>query len=731
MLKKMFRFITIIIGISILFLLVILIQENILAKKIIEENYQKMSEKLSNLVENCRFQELIILASKNQITQEQKELLKNKFVRLVESSYYPDSPLIIYDAEKQRLHSLNGNLYIHKEKIKKTLTNINNSEPQDTNSDIVRQTTLKLNNENYILAIASYKSWGLVFASFKNRRNLLKNIQGIFPSLMLIFALYFVILSVVIYFAINKLFKTREIALINQSTIEARIKNELNITTNLLEQERTKLSLLEKELRGLENQVNDLEKEIVDKNKIMSDKNKLIDMQNAEIDRLKDRLEAKKYEIIKKEDEFKTKKEELERANEELWNKNEALIDLTDQITEQNSQINKIRKESEKKNQELEKANEELWDKNNALIDLTDQITEQNSQINKIRKELEKKNIEMEEANIRIKSASESKSKFMANISHEIRTPINAINGLASQLIFGFFEKDEELTLLLEKAIGILKTFVSRTQKDKEAIQTLVNKYELMLKVILEGRVLEEYLCEDFDYVIEKLPQKRNRDIKSKLDLKSLNVEMFNLIQKQEEETIQAYRYIKSGGEYLLNLINMILNFSKVDAGKLDINFSPVHIRQLISSIMVDVFHYAKSKNKDEKLTLEHSISEDVPEIIILDKMYIKQILLNLLSNAVKFSDEGLINLQISKKNDDIHFVVSDEGIGIKEDELRKLFKEFGRTDSAKDIEGTGLGLAFSKLLVEKHGGTISVESEFGKGSTFGFSIPLNIRQNG
>jgi two-component system CheB/CheR fusion protein len=188
--------------------------------------------------------------------------------------------------------------------------------------------------------------------------------------------------------------------------------------------------------------------------------------------------------------------------------------------------------------------------------------------------------------------------------------------------------------------------------------------------------------------------------------------------------------YILKAGRHLLSLINDILDLSKVESGKMELDVETVSLRDLLDASLVMQREKALRHGikLDLKIEPEHSI------MIEADERKLKQILFNLLSNAVKFTaDDGQVQVLLKEINgaQDIEISIRDTGIGIKQEDLPKLFQEFSQLSSAYDkkYEGTGLGLALTKKLVDLHGGRIWAESEFGKGSLFAFVIPVKQRR--
>nr|MCR5608922.1 response regulator [Lachnospiraceae bacterium] len=186
---------------------------------------------------------------------------------------------------------------------------------------------------------------------------------------------------------------------------------------------------------------------------------------------------------------------------------------------------------------------------------------------------------------------------------------------------------------------------------------------------------------------------------------------------------------ILSASNNLLTIINDILDFSKIESGKMDIICSNYSLSDVISDL--NNMFMLKVSEKNVKLSIE--VDKDVPDNLYGDDKRLRQILINLLSNAVKFTSEGQIKLTISKEMEDDKTVlivsVSDTGMGIKEDDLSKLFESFQRVDMQKNrnIEGTGLGLVICKTLLELMGGCIWADSEYGKGSVFTFRLPQTV----
>jgi signal transduction histidine kinase len=194
---------------------------------------------------------------------------------------------------------------------------------------------------------------------------------------------------------------------------------------------------------------------------------------------------------------------------------------------------------------------------------------------------------------------------------------------------------------------------------------------------------------------------------------------MFGEVNEKQAEYLQD---ILSSGRHLLSLINDILDLSKVEAGRLELELASFNLPTALDNALTLV----RERATRHGITLTQHVDPGVGEIIA-DERKVKQILLNLLSNAVKFTPEGgRVGLTATAAEGVITIAVSDTGIGIAPADLATIFEEFrqvGRDDARKQ-EGTGLGLTLAKKFVELHGGRIWVQSEVGQGSTFTFTLP-------
>ena len=190
------------------------------------------------------------------------------------------------------------------------------------------------------------------------------------------------------------------------------------------------------------------------------------------------------------------------------------------------------------------------------------------------------------------------------------------------------------------------------------------------------------------------------------------------LSQEEDPELRESYtNLIKANNELLLNLVNDVLDISKIESDMLTFTYADTHL----PSVMHDVYQTMQFRMPEHVIL----ISDPCPEIILnVDKNRMMQILINLLTNAAKYTEKGSIRFGYGIQEDFVRFYVTDTGSGIPESELENIFGRFVQLKGNK--QGIGLGLAICKGLVTKMGGTISVTSKAGKGSTFSFTLPLH-----
>jgi signal transduction histidine kinase len=215
-----------------------------------------------------------------------------------------------------------------------------------------------------------------------------------------------------------------------------------------------------------------------------------------------------------------------------------------------------------------------------------------------------------------------------------------------------------------------------------------------------------------------------SHELKTPLALIRLFSETLELGRVQTEEKVQEYyRVINKESRRLTQLINNILDFSRIEAGKKEYRFAPTDLSKIVS----EVIESYRFQTEQHGFTLDVELAEDTPEVVV-DKEAISQALLNLLNNAIKYSrQEKAIRVELKPEGDHVLLSVADRGIGIAKAEQRKIFEKFYRAENSlvHETKGSGLGLSLVKHIAEAHSGEVRVESALGKGSTFTIVLPI------
>lgn len=203
------------------------------------------------------------------------------------------------------------------------------------------------------------------------------------------------------------------------------------------------------------------------------------------------------------------------------------------------------------------------------------------------------------------------------------------------------------------------------------------------------------------------------------------------IIRESTDPKISEYASnIKLSGNTLLKIINDILDFSKIEAGKMEILSSEYEL----SSLIMDLVNMTTQMAHVKHLAFNVNVDENIPHLLYGDELRVKQCVLNILNNAVKYTQQGSVSLDIGFSKLDsqrisMHVTVSDTGIGIKQEDLPKLFSAFERIEESRNrtIEGSGLGLSLVQMLLKNMGSHLDVKSEYGKGSVFSFDIEQRV----
>lgn len=248
-----------------------------------------------------------------------------------------------------------------------------------------------------------------------------------------------------------------------------------------------------------------------------------------------------------------------------------------------------------------------------------------------------------------------------------------------------------------------------------------IGKYKETAKDLISAKVEVEEVHKERNEFVANVTHELRTPVNGVMGL-AQNLLATDLSYEQRE----SVDIIKQCCSNMIKIINNILDFSKLQSGKFTIEYNEFSFHQMMDKLVKVNMPQVESKG----IKLICNVSADIPDMIIGDELRLTQVLNNLLSNAIKFTSVGQIVINVVKTVDlgeefELFFMVIDTGIGIAEEEMDKLFRSFSQVDASitRRFGGTGLGLSIVKNLVEMMGGSVNVESEKGKGSTFSFSV--------
>lgn len=313
-------------------------------------------------------------------------------------------------------------------------------------------------------------------------------------------------------------------------------------------------------------------------------------------------------------------------------------------------------------------------------------------------------------------------------VEHYIFNPIMTQSGMTGLIFVGNSSNGSAITEGDEELIAILATQIA---------QALEN-----------ARLFEQEFRSKLD--LEKIVNSRNKELQTALDdVKNISKTKSEFISAVSHElrtpltSIKGYASILIAGKLgevpekvrlrlekinthsdnLVNLINELLDISRIESGKAEMKFMECDITRMVEN----VHDLLTPQMKDKNIHWVTKIDPNVPKLW-LDPSHFERVFINLVSNAVKFTpEEGTISIAATLNDDIVNFGVSDTGIGISEQDIKRLFDEFYRVENKinQNVKGTGLGLALAKNIIEAHRGKIWITSEVGKGTTFHFTIPV------
>jgi two-component system sensor histidine kinase/response regulator len=299
----------------------------------------------------------------------------------------------------------------------------------------------------------------------------------------------------------------------------------------------------------------------------------------------------------------------------------------------------------------------------------------------------------------------------------EVVRPLRALNAAALRLGGGDLESRLELAATTEEIRTMVNVYNSMVARLREILQ--IRAHDIAARRLAEE---ENQAKSDF---LARMSHEIHTPMNGILGMSHLAL--------QQEAPAKLKRYLEtihSSALGLLEVLNAILDFSKVQTGAMETEHTPFGLRSLLASLHDGVKERAGAKG----LLFECHIDEALPEMLVGDGPHLRQILHHLLHNAIKFTEQGQVSLHVRAREENerqvsVHFLVRDSGIGIAPEYQTRIFEGFTQADGSmtRRYGGSGLGLALSKNLAELMRGTLWVESEPGKGSTFHLRLPFDL----
>jgi len=295
-------------------------------------------------------------------------------------------------------------------------------------------------------------------------------------------------------------------------------------------------------------------------------------------------------------------------------------------------------------------------------------------------------------------------------------------NDTTKAVIFEYLSLLYEKKKEFEKAFYYIKKFYERKLELLEKGFSDDNNI-LQAKIGLEDAKRERLIAEETASAKSLFIATISHEIRTPMNI-ILGTSSLMLNDEPKKEHVRYLQTLKKSGENLLGIINDILDVSKMEAGKLEIEYEPVLLQEIFENILTVMEHSANEK----QLQLHYTVDDKINFAFFSDPLRLTQIITNLVSNAIKFTAKGSIHFEAKLKNKNtFQLIVSDTGIGIPKDKLKTIFAQYEqvRTKVQKKYKGTGLGLAISKKLVELMNGTIIIKSKINQGTSFVISLPF------
>ncbi len=321
---------------------------------------------------------------------------------------------------------------------------------------------------------------------------------------------------------------------------------------------------------------------------------------------------------------------------------------------------------------------------------------------------------------------------FAALANFYTKTTIGGPIGSMSDFMYDYANSDDDKRIEVGKKVDRIKVGTRDEIKVlHESLKTTVHSVEDYIARIKAEQELEKELevAQKASEAKSSFLSNMSHEIRTPINA-VLGMNEMILREADNDQILEYANNVKSAGNSLLGIINDILDFSKIEAGKMDILPVEYHLGSTIN----DLINMVSVKAEDKGLELKLNIDKTLPSVLIGDEIRIKQCATNILSNAVKYTEEGSVTLNVSYKKEEgnnilLRFQVVDTGIGIKEEDLNKLYSPFERIEEIRNrsIEGTGLGMSIVKKLLALMDSRLEVKSVYGEGSDFSFEVKQEV----
>src|SRR5690554_5798557 len=294
-----------------------------------------------------------------------------------------------------------------------------------------------------------------------------------------------------------------------------------------------------------------------------------------------------------------------------------------------------------------------------------------------------------------------------------------AIGGLAAFVGYG----KDEIVALNRNLEALIARRTNRLESKNNLLKSEIEARRATELELVKAKEVAEGAASAKSQFLSTMSHEMRTPLNAIIGLSGLLVDT-----KLNNEQAEFINTINKSGDNLLSIINNVLDYAKIESGKLELE----EVEFSVADLIEDVLDITSATNIGQNIELLYNMSDNVPPYVFSDLTRIQQVLVNLVMNATKFTEEGEILISVgskAKSNDilELTFSVKDTGIGIPEDKIDNLFEKFNQVDASttRKYGGTGLGLAISKILVELLNGSISVKSKEGVGSEFTFIIEV------